>query len=118
MTRATEATPAIKACRELIYGDGTDASLQRAIDLARAALGLDVRSILSENPDAFGFFYGFWSDPVTGRQDARRIDVQETPDGWNAYVGGDPVQTGIPRKAEAEALAIAYIREHPTTLTW
>lgn len=31
-------------CQELIHGDGTSESLQRAIDLARIALGLDKRA--------------------------------------------------------------------------
>lgn len=40
MPRHDTAT-AIAACEELIRGDGSDASLQRTIDLARVALGLD-----------------------------------------------------------------------------
>ena len=32
---------AMDACREMIYGDGTDACLQRVIDIARFALGED-----------------------------------------------------------------------------
>ncbi len=39
----TAAPDLYAACRELIHGDGTDASLQRAIDLARIALGLEKR---------------------------------------------------------------------------
>ena len=37
-----EARMALAACRELIHGDGTSASIQRTIDLARKALGLPV----------------------------------------------------------------------------
>lgn len=79
-------------------------------------------SILSQLPDGFGFFYGF----VKG--DFRRIDVRQEgydrpgstiSDGpganwgrWHIWVGGESV--GLAEtKAEAEANAIAWMKENP-----
>jgi hypothetical protein len=50
---------AFEACRELILGNGTDESVQRTIDLARVALGLDAPGFRNSNarstiPDAEG----------------------------------------------------------------
>lgn len=102
MSRATEETPAIKACRALLAGD-----VEGATALAHAALRqLDPQSVLSLLPDAMGFYYGFI--PV----DPRRIDVQNTVDGWIAYVGGDPIGTAASKEA-AEVLARHYMRENP-----
>lgn len=41
--RIMDQAAAFEACREMIHGDGTDASIQRVIDLSRIALGYEPR---------------------------------------------------------------------------
>jgi hypothetical protein len=69
-------------------------------------------SILSEEPDHFGFFYGFVDD------DHRQVNVRREGEAinephWKAYVGGDRIEGNWQSKAEAEAAAIAWLKANP-----
>jgi hypothetical protein len=66
-------------------------------------------SILSNQTDGYGFFYGF-HEP-----DPRQINVRHEShtywEGWVAYVGGEIVAK-VPTKDEAEAAAIKWAQEN------
>ena len=69
-------------------------------------------SILKEREDGLGFFYGHVHTP----DGTRRVDVRHEPVGtpataWAAYVDGGEIGR-YASKDNAEAAAIAWIKEH------
>lgn len=66
----------------------------------------ETKSILSQQPDGFGYFYGFrWPD-------SRQINVKQESGHWAAWVGGNRV-VAARDKQEAEAMAIAWMDRNP-----
>lgn len=64
-------------------------------------------SILSEEADGCGFYYGFIDD------DYRQINVRQEQGAWCGYVGGEAVATDSTKEG-AEAKAIAWAKNHLT----
>lgn len=63
-----------------------------------------VYSVLSSEPDGFGYYYGFYAN------DPRLINVRKEADVWLAYVGSDELPTLYNTKDAAEAAAIAFLK--------
>jgi hypothetical protein len=67
-------------------------------------------SILSKEPDALGFYYGFLEG------DHRQINVRDERfycGWWLAYVGGTQLPQGFENKEAAEEAAIDWARANP-----
>ena len=60
-------------------------------------------TILSSQPDGFGFFPG----------DRRQINVRREGAVWAAYVGGERLRETFATKVQAEAGAIACAKANP-----
>jgi hypothetical protein len=87
--------------------EGTEAQKRALASEIQYAIENFYPSILSEEPDGSGFYYGY------APGDLRRIDVRREGLHFTAYVAGDPIRLGCLSKQSAELAAIDWMRAHP-----